>query len=169
MKNRPTTWVDKTLNGLERVSNSIAGMLFILNIVNIGSAVFSRYVLKSSFIWTAELSQLLMAWMVLIAASATLKRNEHMKIDLLLKYMPPIPQKILAYLRHGIVIFISLFMTIKGFSYANSLWKIKTLALHLPKSILLFAVSIGMGLFVLMYILLRISGKKEIRSTLEGV
>lgn len=162
-------WIEKAIDVLERVSTIIAGTLFILNIMNIAIAVFTRYVLFSSFIWTAELSQFMMVWMVLIGAAAALRQNEHMKIDLLLKYLPPMVKKIVAAIRYVTVIFISLFMTVWGFRYANSLWIITTLGLKIPKPIPLFATSIGMGMFLLMYLLLRIAKKPEVRSTHEGV
>lgn len=169
MARKPGLWVDKTINGLEHISTIIAGMLFLLNIVNIVAAVFTRYVMRNSFIWTAELSRFMMVWMVLIGAAAALKKDEHMKIVLLLKYLPGPLRKAVDILRHSIIIFVSLFMTIKGFSYGNSLWKIRTLGLGVPKSIPLFAVSLGMGLFLFMYVLLRITGKQESRSTHKGV
>lgn len=169
MASKPDLWVDRAIDGLEHVSTIIAGMFFLLNILNIVVAVFSRYIIRSSFIWTAELSRFMMVWMVLIGAAAALKQNEHMKIVLLLKYLPGPVKKAVALLRHSIIIFISLFMTIKGFFYANSLWKIRTLGLGIPKAIPLFAVSFGMGLFLFMYILLRIARKQESRSTHEGV
>jgi len=147
----------------------IAGTLFLFNILNIVVAVFARYVVRSSFIWTAELSQMVMVWMVLFAATPALTHGEHMRIDLLLKYLPPKVQSVLAILRHALIMGISLFMTLWGFSYANSLWKIVTMGLRVPKSIHLFALPIGMALFFLVYMLLRLTGKPELHSHKEGV
>ena len=168
-KKKPNIWLDKAINGLGNVSNVTAGILFILNVVNVGSAVFARYILRSSFIWTAELSQLFMVSMVLIGAAVTLKENEHMRIDLLLKYLSPRVNKVVTIIRISIIIIISLWMTVISFKYANSLWMLKTLGLHIPKAIPLFTVPIGIGMFLIMYILLRIAKKTETRSTHEGV
>ncbi|MDA3824277.1 MAG: TRAP transporter small permease [Bacteroidales bacterium] len=168
-KNKPGTWVDKAADGLGHAGNILAGILFILNVLNIGAAVFSRYILRSSFIWTAELSQLLMVSMVLVAAAVTLKENEHMKIDLLLKYLPSGINKIVSLVRSSIIIIIALWLTLISFKYANSLWMMKTLGLHIPKAIPLFTIPLGIGMFLIMYILLRIAKKPESRSTHEGV
>lgn len=168
-KKNLSIWLDKAIDGLGHASNIIAGILFLLNVVNIGTAVFTRYVLRSSFIWTAELSQLFMVSMVLIGAAVTLKENEHMKIDLLLKYIPPRINKVVSIVRYSVIIIISLSMTVISFRYANSLWIMKTIGLHIPKAIPLFITPIGIGMFLIMYILLRIAKKPESRSTHEGV
>ncbi len=166
---KPDIWLDKAINGLGNASNVTAGILFMLNVLNVGSAVFARYVLRSSFIWTAELSQFFMVSMVLIGAAVTLKENEHMRIDLLLKYLPPRINKVVTIIRISTIIIISLWMTVISFKYANSLWMMKTVGLHIPKAIPLFAVPIGIGMFLIMYILLRIAKKPETRSIHEGV
>jgi TRAP-type transport system small permease protein len=161
--------LDRIIDGLERVGIIFAGTLFILNVVNIVVAVFSRYVLLSSSIWTAELSRFIMVWMVLIAAAPALRKGEHMKIDLLLQYFPPSVNKVLAVIRHSLIIGISIFMTVWGFRYANSLWRITTLGLKVPKPVPLFAVPAGMLLFLIMYLLLRIARKPELHSHKEGI
>lgn len=166
---KPNTRLDKIIEGIDRAGMLIAGMLFSLNVLNIVVAVFSRYVLRSSFIWTAELSQVIMVWMVLIAATPALTRGEHMQINILLKYFPPVVNRVLTLLRHFLILGITLFMTIWGFTYANSLWKIVTLGLRIPKSYPLFAVPLGMGLFFITYLLLRIARKPEVHSFKEGV
>ncbi len=101
-KKNLSIWLDKAIDGLGHASNIIAGILFLLNVINIGTAVFTRYVLRSSFIWTAELSQLFMVSMVLIGAAVTLKENEHMKIDLLLKYIPPQINRVVSIVRYSV-------------------------------------------------------------------
>ncbi len=168
-KKNHTSLLDSIIENIDRAGMLCAGILFSLNVVNIVVAVFSRYVLHSSSIWTAELSQMIMVWMVLIAAAPALKRGEHMQINLLLKYFPPGVNKVLAFIRHSIVLSITLFMTVWGFKYANSLWEIVTLGLKIPKSYPLFAVPLGMGLFSLVYLLLRIGKKPEVHSFKEGV
>ena len=92
-----------------------------------------------------------------------------MKIDLLLKYFPPTVNKVLALIRHTLIIGISVFMTVWGFTYANSIWDIVTLGLKIPKSIPLFSIPAGMLLFLVMYILLRLAGKPELHAPKEGV
>lgn len=160
--------IDRVINWLECVGIITAGTLFLLNVLNVVVAVFSRYVLHSSFIWTAELSRFLMVWMVLIAAAPALRRGEHMKIDLLLEYFPPKLNKVLAVIRHILIIGTALFMTVWGFTYANSLWKITTLGLKVPKPVPLFAVPAGMLLFLLMYLLLRLARKPDIHLHTDG-
>lgn len=139
---------------LDLLSDRFAGILFVLNIINIAIAVFMRYVLLNSFIWTAELSQFMLVWMVLFGATSAWKRNEHMRIDLLLRHLPPAIRRIAAILRDIFILMVALFMTIWGIIYANTTWRITTLGLKIPKAIPLFAISIGMGLFFLMSLLL---------------
>lgn len=144
------------IGALDTISDRVAGVLFILNIMNIAVAVFMRYILLNSFIWTAELSQFMLVWIVLIGASSAWRRNEHMQIDLVVAHLPSMLRRAAVILRDGIVLLVSLFMTIWGIIYANSTWRITTLGLKIPKAIPLFAISIGMGAVFLMSLLMSI-------------
>lgn len=138
-----------------------AGALFLINIANILMGVFARYVFRSSPIWTEELSRFALAWMVLVAATPTLVHGEHMRIDLLVRRMPPWAARAAAVIRHSVVLGAALFMTVRGWVYANSLWDFTTMGLQIPKPIPLYVVPIGFGVFLLEYVLLLLSGGAE--------
>jgi TRAP-type transport system small permease protein len=138
-----------------------AGVLFLINIANILMGVFARYVFRSSPIWTEELSRFILVWMVLIAATPTLVHGEHMRIDLVIKRMPGWAAFAAALVRHGTVLGAALFMTIRGWSYANGMWNFTTMGLQIPKAIPLFVVSFGFGIFLLVYGLLLLAGDVE--------
>ena len=150
------------IGALDTISDRFAGILFLLNISNIAVAVFMRYILLNSFIWTAELSQFMLVWIVLIGATSAWKRNEHMQIELLLVHLPGVLRRIALILRDIIILVVSLFMTIWGIIYANATWRIITLGLKIPKAIPLFAISLGMGLLFLMTLFLGIGRRTPV-------
>lgn len=51
--------------------------------------VFWRYVLEAPFVWSEELSLLLMTWITFLGASLLLMRQEHLGIEIFVEMMPP--------------------------------------------------------------------------------
>ena len=51
--------------------------------------VFSRYVLGSAFSWTEEAALGLFTWTILLAATTAIRDGAHVKLDLLVSWLPP--------------------------------------------------------------------------------
>jgi TRAP-type transport system small permease protein len=52
-------------------------------------------------------------------------------------------------------------MTYLGINYVNNAWRFRTLALGIPKAIPLMSIPIGMGLFMVQYILVEVLGVNQ--------
>jgi len=152
---------EKLISLLDSVSTACAGILFAGMSAIVSAAVVLRYLFSVSFMWSTELSQFLMVWMVLTGAAAAQRRGEHLRIDFIVPKLPKHIQRILVLLQKTAVTAVSLFMVIWGVKHAWGAWKLTTLGLKLPKAVVLLAVPAGMGLFLCLYLLQLSAGRKK--------
>lgn len=78
----------KLFGWLDRVSEGVAtGFLALVVILCIAQVIF-RYVLSISVNWTEELARAMFVWLAFLGSAVTLIRNEHIRIDFLLRRLP---------------------------------------------------------------------------------
>jgi len=82
-------WAKKASNILEKITAvplMIVGGAMVL-VVLVGT--ISRYAFNSPLLWTEEAARYLMIWMALVGASITLKRREHVGIEIVINKFKP--------------------------------------------------------------------------------
>jgi TRAP-type transport system small permease protein len=57
---------------------------------------FTRYVLNNSASWTEEIARYLLIGCVFVGAAIGVAKNNHIQVDLLYRYLPPKPARVLA-------------------------------------------------------------------------
>lgn len=80
------------------VEETVAVLLLIAMSAIVLLQVIGRYILTNPFIWTEELTRLLMIWLTFIAAAAVTRRGMHIAVDLGLDMMPAAMRRIVAFL-----------------------------------------------------------------------
>lgn len=70
--------------------------------------VCMRYLFHSPTDWTEELSRYIFVYMSYIAAALAVKRNQHIKVDIIRQYLPPLGQKIVDLFGHLCMIILSI-------------------------------------------------------------
>ncbi len=82
-------WILKIDNGLEKIERGVAVGLFSLLIGLICINILTRNI----FHWTShallELAPTVVLWLALVGATLALKQQRHIKIELLLRFLPP--------------------------------------------------------------------------------
>ncbi|MFZ7102334.1 MAG: TRAP transporter small permease [Peptococcaceae bacterium] len=66
----------------------IATLFFVMITILLSLQIISRYVFKSSFTWTEEVSLILFVWMVYLAISAATLKRKHIRMDFLIEKLP---------------------------------------------------------------------------------
>ncbi len=56
--------------------------------------VLTRYVTAKPAVWTTELSGILFTWVVFIGAMAAYRKDQHIRVTLLVDSLPPVPQRL---------------------------------------------------------------------------
>jgi TRAP-type C4-dicarboxylate transport system permease small subunit len=81
-------WFKKIDNGLEKIERALAVILFTLLIGMICGNIFARNVLHVSSYRLLELAPTVVLWLALVGATLALKHRRHIKIELLLRFLP---------------------------------------------------------------------------------
>jgi TRAP-type C4-dicarboxylate transport system permease small subunit len=81
-------WFNKIDNGLEKIERALAVILFTLLIGMICGNIFARNVLHISSYRFLELAPAVVLWLALVGATLALKHQRHIKIELLLRFLP---------------------------------------------------------------------------------
>jgi TRAP-type C4-dicarboxylate transport system permease small subunit len=76
------------LEGLYRLTEVVTNACLVLLFVVVNLGVFSRYIFQSPFIWTEELALFLLAWMVFLAGSLTIRRWENVRVTYFVEKLP---------------------------------------------------------------------------------
>ncbi len=134
--------------GIERVSIVFGGFLLMLNVADVLMGIAMRTFLGAAPIWTEELARFTMIWMVLIGAAAAFYSGDQMSIDFVAMQMPPRGKAFCGAL--SVLVQTAVLGALVWFGSLNVLgsWKMKTMALGVPKSIPLMAVPVGMAMLL---------------------
>jgi TRAP-type C4-dicarboxylate transport system permease small subunit len=73
---------------LEMISGGVCVACFVAMTLVVLIGVFFRYVLNDPFMWTEEAARYLQVWMGFVAVSIALKRDKHIKVDVLSSLAP---------------------------------------------------------------------------------
>lgn len=81
----------------------LTAMILAMTLLILGQ-VFWRYVLEAPFVWSEELSLLLMTWITFLGSALLLMRHEHLGIDVFMDKMPPSAARASLLLGRGLVL-----------------------------------------------------------------
>ncbi len=112
-------------------------------ILNIGVAVFSRYVLNHSFPWAEELGRYLMIWMGYLGASLAMKSDEHIGLTAIVQALPARLQKWMVILTRLVVEVFLVIILVNSFKHLNTLSIQRSSAMEVPMVIPYFSVTAG--------------------------
>ncbi len=83
------TLSDKINNVVEKI---VALLLAVMSIVVFLQVIF-RYVYHGSLPWSEELARYILVWLTFLAASIGVKRNAHIGVEVVVKFLPPLLKK----------------------------------------------------------------------------
>jgi len=125
--------------------------LFIIMNLSIFSQVIMRKVFNNSLSWSEELARYCLIWMVFFGISYGVKRQRHIKIDLIYDRLSEKNKKILRIFANIVFIAFGLIILVYGQKIALKLFMLKqsSPALHIPMGALYSAAPVGLGLSVI--------------------
>ena len=88
----------------EGVVNTVAVTFFSAMITVTTLGVFFRYALNNALPWAEEADRYLFIWLSFVGASITMRHKAHIAVDLLVRYVSPAWQAVLALLAQGCVL-----------------------------------------------------------------
>ena len=124
----------------------IGGALLFFLVINITWEVIARYFLGHGTIWSLEVAEYALLYFPFLVAAFVLKREGHVKLDLILSRLNPKKQYLLNGITSIIIVIICLFLIWYGTSVTLRLFKsgdTTATALMVPKFILVAVIPFG--------------------------
>lgn len=119
----------------DKFTINLGGYAMALMMVLIVAQVIARYVFKSPFSWTEELTRAVFVWATMIAVYMALKQKRHIGIEAIPRFMGNAGQKTVKVIEILLVLFFLGVMTWQGTLYAMMV-KQKTPALSIPMTLI---------------------------------
>jgi len=121
---------------LGHIEEIIAGTFFVVIVTAVAVGVFFRYVLDNPIPWTNELATIAFVWVVFVGASAALKREMHIGIDVVTQLLPLNLRRVVAILVNLAILWILKSFIIDGLQFAIAAREAHPISasLHLDRS-----------------------------------
>jgi C4-dicarboxylate transporter DctQ subunit len=137
--------LDRVLHGLEYLVAALAGALMAVTFVQ----VVLRYVFNTSFFGAEELARFLLTWFVFLSGTLGLDRGIHFAMDVVVKLLPRVVQRILrVVVQVGILAILSI-LVVKGSELAIKNWHQVSTAMQVPLTVAYAAIPVSSVLMVL--------------------
>lgn len=88
---------------INRILEAVIAGLLAATVVVAFTAVIFRYALGSALSWSFEVSLALLTYITFLGAYLALRKGAHLKVDLLVKRLPRLPQGIIFLLNQGLI------------------------------------------------------------------
>ena len=113
--------------------------------------VIMRYVFNDSLTWSEELSRVLFIWMSWLGISYGHKKNEHIKITMLVDRLKGTTRKVVLVIANIITIAILVIFSVEGVVVVKQVMAIGTFtpALHIPKWLVYSSVPVSCALMAI--------------------
>jgi TRAP-type C4-dicarboxylate transport system permease small subunit len=98
----------------------VIAVLFAAIIVVVGAGVIWRYLLASPLSWTKELSGYLFTWLIFVGAALAVKEAAHIRIDLLVRKLPPKLQRLLDAAHQVLIVLFLVYLVFVGWQYVSA-------------------------------------------------
>ncbi len=146
---------------IESASIWLGGFLLMLNVADVVMGIATRALCDAAPIWTEELARFSMVWMAMIGAAAAFCAGDQMSIDFVAMNLPKRGRAFCRAL--SVLAQTAALGALIWFGSLNVIgsWKMKTMALGVPKSAPLMAVPAGMAMLLASILLRALRGERE--------
>lgn len=128
MGERQARWghlvIDKTFDWLARVIELALALAFIMAVLlNFGNVV-GRYLFGVSFLASDEVQVFVMVAMTFLGAVVVTRRNLHLRMDVLVQFMPPVARLALRITEQILLLVLAAFVVSQSYFYAAQMLRI---------------------------------------------
>lgn len=99
---------------LEEFEDWSAGILVVSGLLILFYGVILRYVLHLPTTWQDEVARILLVWGILIGAAATLRENNHIRMDLVYNIFPKSIQRCVDFFANLVILAFFIFLLVSG-------------------------------------------------------
>ena len=118
--------------GIDRMTSALIILTFSMMCIAIFAQVIRRYIFSFSLPWAEEVGRFLFLALSYLGVSMGMKRQAHLRVDIVLLYMPPFIKKVFEVLSQAICAGFFIFIVYEGISMTMKVWRIEQTAVSLP-------------------------------------
>jgi C4-dicarboxylate transporter, DctQ subunit len=151
----------RTWDQLNEALMVLAGILLWGQMVIVNIEIVSRYLGRPTT-WVAEISSILILWIPFMIGGWVLRKEAHVKMDLLIEHLSPRSQALINFITSLIGVFVMLIVTVAGF-LTTLYWignKTPTM-LMLPRSPIIGIIFVGSLLFTIQFLIRAMENLKQ--------
>jgi TRAP-type C4-dicarboxylate transport system permease small subunit len=116
--------IDKALDRMARVIELALALAFIMAVLlNFGNVV-GRYLFGVSFLASDEVQVFVMVAMTFLGAVVVTRRNLHLRMDVLVQFMPPVARLTLRIAEQVLLLVLAAFVVSQSYFYASQMLRI---------------------------------------------
>jgi tripartite ATP-independent transporter DctM subunit len=146
-------WTIAVNRAIGWVVEPIAALLIVVEVGILASGVFSRYVLHNALTWTDELGTILFLWLTMLGAVMAYQRRQHMRLTAVMRYVSPGAKEWFDIVAATIVGIFCLELLPPTVQFLKQETIDLTPALSIPRSDVVLAILVGLGLIFAISIL----------------
>lgn len=123
----------KTLfKGIDRMTSALIILSFSIMCIVIFVQVITRYIFSFSLPWAEEVGRFLFLALSYLGVSMGMKRQAHLRVDIVLLYMPPFIKKVFEIISQVICAGFFIFIVYEGATMTMKVWRIEQIAVSIP-------------------------------------
>ena len=107
------------------------------------AAVIFRYVIGSSLAWSFELLLMLLTYMTFIGCYAAMRRDQHLRVDVVVRKLPRIPQTIAFVCAQLLILLVATVMFWWGIEQTGRFWDRSTTMMDIPQGLIYIIIPIS--------------------------
>ena len=131
------------LDAIDRVLFCIIAVLSASMTIIILYQVVLRYCFNSSNIWAEELAKFMFIWITMLASSMAIRRNAHLRVDLIVDLLAPRPRFILQIATYFLILCFLVYLCFLGVELMGNTMVNRSAGLRVPMAIPYAAIPIG--------------------------
>lgn len=135
------------INFKDNFEEIIASLFFCFTLILVLVNIFMRYFLKTGIPWSEEVATGCFVWTVFIGAAAAFKENQHIGIDILVKYLSDDKKHLVKLFVDVLLLIVIAFITVLSIQYIFTSYTKPTPVLGVSSAYISSAIPVG---FILM-------------------
>lgn len=147
------TWTGVIDSWIGKITEPLAAVLLVVEIVILAAGVFSRYVLHDAIVWTDEVATILLLWLAMLGAVSAYRRREHIRLTAVARRCSPERAELLDIISSVVVcVFVLVLFPACGKFLAQEMTDV-TPVLNIPRAYVIASIVVALALMLAISVL----------------
>ena len=161
-------WLEKIHNALGQVEEWSGMVLLAIMAIVVNMEIFGRYLFGRPFLWTEEVTRLLLVWLTFIAVPALIRKGGDMVINTFIDLLPGRLLRSMHIVRDVLMILVYALVAWEGYRLADAVQGMPLVVTDWPTALLAYPLLIG-GVLVILHVTVRLLHTVFVSPTISPV